>query len=75
MMIVILITLFEINIVASSIFGFLINFRINLCRFTKDAFILLLSVGVKEKNAISEPEIKPEKINSKKHDKRGVSKL
>jgi len=71
----ILITLFEINIVANNILGESINWRIVLCFFNVDSFNKFLSDGDKEKKAISEPEIKPEPIKSKRHDTKGVKKL
>ena len=74
-MMVILIRLLEISIVASNILGDSINLIINLCLFKGESFNLFLFVGVREKNAISDPEINPEQINNKTHDKRGVKKL
>jgi len=73
--IVILIRLLEINIVASNIFGDSISLRIRLCLLILDVSSFFLSVGVNEKNAISEPEIKPEEINNKIQEKKEVKKL
>ena len=73
--IVILIKLFAINIVANNFFGDLISWIINLCFFNLESFNLFLSVGVSENNATSDPEIKPEKINNRIQDKKGVKKI
>ncbi len=72
---VILIKLFAINMVANNLFGDWINSIINLCFLNLDSLSLLLSVGVNENNATSEPEIKPEHINSAIQDKKGVKKI
>ena len=48
---------------------------INLCFLNFDSASLLLSVGVSENNATSDPEIKPEQINSKTQEIKGVSKI
>ena len=71
----ILIKLLEINIVANNIFGDSINLIINLCLCSVESFNLFLSEGDNAKKAISEPEIKPEPINKKTQDKKGVKKL
>jgi len=73
-MIAILTTLLEIRIVANNNLGDSINLIINLCLCDDEAFNLFLSDGDKPKNAISEPEIKPEPINKKIQDKKGVKK-
>ena len=73
--IAIFIKLLEIKIVANNILGSLINLRINLCFFESDSFSLFLSEGESAKNAISDPEIKPDPIKRKTHDKNGVKKL
>ena len=73
--IVILITLLAIKIVANNNSGLPINDIITLCWCSSDSFKLFLSEGVKEKNAISEPEIIPEQISKNTHDKRGSKKL
>ncbi len=70
-----LITLLAIKMVASSIFGDSINLIIILCLLDIDAFNWFLSDGDKPKKAISEPDIKPEPINKKIQDKKGVKKL
>ncbi len=66
-------TLLEINIVANNILGDLISLRINLCLWTSDLFNLSLSVGDNEKNAISDPETKPEQTNNKIHNRKLIS--
>jgi len=73
--IVMLITLLEINMVANNIFGDSINWIINLSLLLAEAFNLFLSVGVNANNATSEPDIKPEKINNKRHERRGGKRL
>ena len=73
--IAILITLLEISIVANNIFGDSISWIINLCLCCDDSFNLFLSEGDSPKNAISEPEIKPDPINNTTHDKRGANRL
>ena len=67
--------LLEIKIVANNILGESISFRIILWFFKLDSFKWFLFEGDKAKNAISEPEIKPEPINNNRHEKRGVKKL
>jgi len=74
-MIAILITLFEIRIVANSILGESIKWSISLCFFNVESLNWLLSEGDRAKNAISDPEIKPEPIKSKTQEKKGVKKL
>ena len=73
--IAILITLLEIRIVANNILGDSISLIISLWLRNDEALNLFLSDGDKPKNAISEPEIKPEPINKNRHDKKGVKKL
>ena len=68
-------TLLEINIVANNIFGASINRRMILCLCSEDSCNLFLSDGDKPKNAISEPEIKPDPINKNKQDRKGIKKL
>ena len=68
----ILIILLVINIVASSIFGESISFKINLCLLDDDSFNLLLWEGESEKKAISEPDTRPDPINKKIQDIKGV---
>ena len=70
-----MIKLFAISIVAKSILGLSTRLIINLSRFNPDSFNLFLSVGVSEKNAISDPEINPEQINRMIQDKNGVKKV
>tara|TARA_B100001250_G_C19172864_1_gene517478 strand:- start:270 stop:482 length:213 start_codon:yes stop_codon:yes gene_type:complete len=70
-----LITLLEINIVANNIFGDSINRRMILCFCSEDSCNLFLSDGDRPKNAISEPEIKPDPINKKKQERNGIKKL
>ena len=71
----IFIILLAISIVASNNFGDAINLIITLCLFVEDAFNLFLSEGDKPKNAISDPEIKPDPINRKKQEIKGIRKL
>ena len=71
--IVIFITLFAISIVANSILGDSISLIINLCLRISDFSNLSLSVGDNEKNAISEPDTKPEQINNKTHNRKLIS--
>ena len=73
--IAIFITLLAISIVASNNLGDAINLIITLCLFFEDTFNLFLSEGDSPKNAISDPEIKPDPINRKKQEMRGIRKL
>ena len=70
-----LITLFEIKMVANSILGDSISSNIILCFFNLDSFKQFLSDGDKAKKAISDPDTKPDPTNRKRHDRNGVKKL
>ena len=54
---------------ANNLSGDSINLIINLCFFKCESFNLFLSVGLNANNATSEPEIRPEQINKKIHDR------
>ena len=58
-----LIKLFEISIVASNVLGFSNNSKIVLEDFSVSLFNSSTSLGVKEKNATSDPEISAELIS------------
>ena len=61
--------------VARSILGDSISRSINLCLLIFESFNWFLSVGLSAKKPISEPEIRPEKINNTIQDMNGVKKL
>ena len=73
--IVMLIKLFEINMVANNILGELINWIINLWLLIEESFNLFLSVGLNANNATSEPDIKPENTNNTKQEIEGNKRL
>lgn len=58
-----LIKLFDISIVASNCFGFVRRSIIDLSFFPPLTFNDSISEGESEKNAVSDPEISPEKNN------------